>query len=320
MQLVSLVVPCYNEEKTIPLFYAEAAKVIDKIQQNRSVNFEIIFIDDGSKDKSLNEMKILAEHDERVRFVSFSRNFGKEAGIYAGLQYAKGDFVATMDVDLQDPPALLEDMIGILLESDEYDCVATRRSGRKGEPSLRSWFSKKFYSLINRMSKTPVVDGARDFRLMRREMVDSVLELSEYNRFSKGLFSWVGYNIKWIEFENIERAVGKTKWNFWSLFKYAVDGIVGFSTAPLLLSVCVGILFCCAALVGIIIVIARALIFGDPTSGWPSLVCIILLCSGVQLFCTGIVGEYLSKVYMEVKKRPIYIVKETEKGRGKNCD
>ena len=250
----------------------------------------------------------------RGRYVSFSRNFGKEAGIYAGLQAAKGDYVATMDADLQDPPALLPQMLDTLL-TGEYDCAATRRTTRKGEPPLRSWFARKFYQIINKMSDTEIVDGARDFRLMSRRMVDAVLEMSEYNRFSKGIFSWVGFKTKWFAYQNVERVAGQTKWNFWSLFKYSIEGIVGFSTQPLVMAALAGVIFCLAAFVGIIFVVVRALIFGDPTAGWPSMVCIMLLCSGVQLFCLGIVGEYLAKTYLEVKHRPIYITRETEQDR-----
>lgn len=309
--LISLIVPCYNEEEAMPLFYQEACRVAKNMKKSHNADFEIIFVDDGSKDGTLHTARELHRQDDRVRYISFSRNFGKEAGIYAGLQAAKGDYVATLDADLQDPPSLLPDMLDTLL-TGEYDCAATRRTTREGEPPVRSWFAHKFYQIINRMSDTEIVDGARDFRLMSRKMVDAVLSISEYNRFSKGIFSWVGFRTKWFDYKNVERVAGQTKWNFWSLFKYSIEGIVGFSTAPLVMAAGLGVLFCILAFIGIIFVVVRALIFGDPTSGWPSMVCIVLLCSGVQLLCTGIVGEYLAKTYLEVKHRPIYITAETE--------
>ena len=308
--LISLVVPSYNEEEAMPLFYKEAARVAAGMEQSHGAEFEFIFVDDGSKDKTLQVARRLHDQDPRVRYVSFSRNFGKEAAIFAGLKAAQGDYVATLDADLQDPPALLPQMLDALLTGD-YDCAATRRTTRQGEPPVRSWFARKFY----RLSDTEIVDGARDYRLMSRKMVDAVLAMAEYNRFSKGIFSWVGFNTKWFDYENVERVAGKTKWNFWGLFKYSIEGIVGFSTAPLVMAAGAGVVFCLAAFVGILFVVVRALIFGDPTSGWPSMVCIMLLCSGVQLFCLGIVGEYLAKTYLEVKHRPIYIEKETEADR-----
>lgn len=312
--LISLVVPSYNEEEAMPLFYAEADRVAAGLKQSHGADVEIIFVDDGSKDGTLRVARELHDRDPRVRYVSFSRNFGKEAAIYAGLKAAAGDYVATLDADLQDPPALLPQMLDALLTGD-YDCAATRRTTRKGEPPVRSWFARKFYQIINRLGDTEIVDGARDYRLMSRKMVDAVLTMSEYNRFSKGIFSWVGFSTKWFDYENIERVAGQTKWNFWGLFKYSIEGIVGFSTAPLVLAAGAGVVFCVAAFIGILFVVVRALVFGDPTAGWPSTVCIILLCSGVQLFCLGIVGEYLAKTYLEVKHRPIYIEKETEKDR-----
>ena len=312
--LISLIVPSYNEEEAMPLFYKEAARVAAGMEQSHGAEFEFIFVDDGSKDKTLQVARRLHDQDPRVRYVSFSRNFGKEAAIYAGLKAAKGDYVATLDADLQDPPALLPQMLDALLTGD-YDCAATRRTTRQGEPPVRSWFARKFYRIINRLSDTEIVDGARDYRLMSRKMVDAVLAMAEYNRFSKGIFSWVGFSTKWFDYENVERVAGKTKWNFWGLFKYSIEGIVGFSTAPLVMAAGAGVVFCLAAFVGILFVVVRALIFGDPTSGWPSMVCIMLLCSGVQLFCLGIVGEYLAKTYLEVKHRPIYIEKETEADR-----
>ena len=310
MKKISLVVPCYNEEEVIKLFYAE----IQKIKKDfKNVTFEIIFVNDGSKDKTLELMRELSKNDD-VRYVSFSRNFGKEAAMYAGLEASTGDYVAIMDADLQDPPALLKEMYEIL-ESKEYDSVATRRVTRKGEPVIRSFFARLYYKIINKISKTEIVDGARDFRLMTRQMVNSVLSLKEYNRFSKGIFSWVGYRTKWLEYENVERAAGETKWSFWKLFLYSLESIVAFSTVPLSIASVMGILFCFVAFIIIIFIIVRTLMFGDPTSGWPSMVCIMFFIGGVQLLCLGIMGQYLSKTYLEVKKRPIYIVEETEKDR-----
>ena len=308
MKKISLVVPCYNEQEVIKLFYAE----IQKIKKDfKNVEFEIIFVNDGSKDKTLNLMRELSKNDD-VRYVSFSRNFGKEAAMYAGLEASTGDYVAIMDADLQDPPALLKEMYEIL-ESGEYDSVATRRVTRKGEPVIRSFFARLYYKIINKISKTEIVDGARDFRLMTRQMVNSVLSLKEYNRFSKGIFSWVGYRTKWLEYENVERAAGETKWSFWKLFLYSLESIVAFSTVPLSIASVMGILFCFVAFIIIIFIIVRTLMYGDPTSGWPSMVCIMFFIGGVQLLCLGIMGQYLSKTYLEVKKRPIYIVQETEK-------
>ena len=310
MKKISLVVPCYNEEEVIKIFYAE----IQKIKKDfKNVTFEIIFVNDGSKDKTLELMRELSKNDD-VRYVSFSRNFGKEAAMYAGLEASTGDYVAIMDADLQDPPALLKEMYEIL-ESKEYDSVATRRVTRKGEPVIRSFFARLYYKIINKISKTEIVDGARDFRLMTRQMVNSVLSLKEYNRFSKGIFSWVGYRTKWLEYENVERAAGETKWSFWKLFLYSLESIVAFSTVPLSIASVMGILFCFVAFIIIIFVIVRTLMYGDPTSGWPSMVCIMFFIGGVQLLCLGIMGQYLSKTYLEVKKRPIYIVQETEKDR-----
>ncbi len=310
MKKISLVVPCYNEEEVIKIFYAE----IQKIKKDfKNVTFEIIFVNDGSKDKTLELMRELSKNDD-VRYVSFSRNFGKEAAMYAGLEASTGDYIAIMDADLQDPPALLKEMYEIL-ESKEYDSVATRRVTRKGEPVIRSFFARLYYKLINKISKTEIVDGARDFRLMTRQMVNSVLSLKEYNRFSKGIFSWVGYRTKWLEYENVERAAGETKWSFWKLFLYSLESIVAFSTVPLSIASVMGILFCFVAFIIIIFVIVRTLMYGDPTSGWPSMVCIMFFIGGVQLLCLGIMGQYLSKTYLEVKKRPIYIVQETEKDR-----
>lgn len=307
--LISLIVPCYNEEEALPLFYAEAARVAAGMKKSHGADFEIILVDDGSKDGTLRAAKDLHAMDSRVRYLSFSRNFGKEAAIFAGLRAAKGDYAALLDADLQDPPALLPEMLDALL-SGEYDCAATRRTTRKGEPPIRSFFAKMFYRLIHKMSDTEIMDGARDFRLMSRKVVDAVLSLGEYNRFSKGIFGWVGFRTKWIAYENVERAAGQTKWNFWKLFLYSIEGIVGFTTAPLAAAALLGLAFCAAALAMILVIIIRTLAFGDPTSGWPSLVCIILLCSGVQLFCTGVLGEYLAKTYLEVKRRPLYLIRE----------
>ena len=308
MKKISLVVPCYNEEEVINLFYEE----IQKIKKDfNDVNFEIIFVNDGSSDKTLYLMRELSKNDD-VRYVSFSRNFGKEAAMYAGLEASTGDYVAIMVADLPDPPALLKEMYEIL-GSGEYDSVATRRVTRKGEPVIRSFFARLYYKLINKISKTEIVDGARDFRLMTRQMVNSVLSLKEYNRFSKGIFSWVGYRTKWLEYENVERAAGTTKWSFFKLFLYSLESIVAFSTVPLSIASVFGILFCFIAFVIVGFVIVRTLVYGDPTSGWPSMVCIMFFIGGIQLLCTGIIGQYLSKTYLEVKKRPIYIVSETEK-------
>ena len=276
------------------------------------VDFEYIFVNDGSKDKTLDILRDFAKKDKKVRYVSFSRNFGKEAAMLAGLDYSKGDYVTIMDADLQDPPHLLIDMYKGITE-EGFDCVGTRRVTRKGEPVIRSFFARMFYKIINKMSKVEMVDGARDFRLMTRQMVDSILSLKEYNRYSKGLFSFVGYKTKWLEYENVQRVAGSTKWSFWKLLIYAFEGIIAFSTTPLMIAALVGIIFFIVSFIMIIVIIVRTLTFGDPVSGWPSLVCIIFFVSGVQLFCLGIIGAYLSKTYLETKNRPVYIVKETEK-------
>lgn len=309
--LLSIVVPCYNEQEALPYFYKEICRVAEEMKASHGAEFEFIFVDDGSRDNTLAIARELHKKDPRVRYISFSRNFGKEAGILAGLEAAKGDYVAMMDADLQDPPALLPRMLDALLEED-YDCAATRRTNRKGEPPIRSFFARMFYKIINRLSDADIVDGARDYRLMRRRMVDAILALPEYNRFSKGIFGWVGFKTKWLEYVNVERVAGETKWSFWKLFLYSLEGIVAFTTAPLALASLIGIIFCVLAFVMILFIIVRTLLFGDPTSGWPSLVCIIFLCSGVQLFCMGVLGQYLAKTYMEVKHRPVYIVRETE--------
>ena len=307
MKVLSAIVPCYNEEENIVDFYHEFMKN-EAFFREKDVALELFFIDDGSKDGTAAEVKKLAGGNERVHLVSFSRNFGKEAAIYAGLEKARGDYVVFLDADLQDPPSLLPEMYGYVEQG--YDTVATRRVTRKGEPPLRSFFARIFYRLMKKISRTEIMDGARDYRLMTRQVVDAILSMGEYNRFSKGIFGWVGFETKWLEFENIERKKGETKWSFWKLFLYSIDGITAFSTAPLAFAAFMGVLFCLAAFALIIFTIVRKAIFGDPTSGWPSLVCIISLISGVQLFCLGIVGQYLAKTYMEVKRRPIYLVKE----------
>lgn len=307
MKLLSAIVPCYNEEENIADFYQEFIKN-DSFFREKDVELEIWYIDDGSKDNTVSEVKKLIQMDKRVHLLSFSRNFGKEAAIYAGLEKAGGDYVVFLDADLQDPPALLPEMFEYLEQG--YDSVATRRVTRKGEPPIRSFFARMFYRLMKKISKTEIMDGARDYRLMTRKVVDSILSMQEYNRFSKGIFGWVGFETKWLEFENIERKKGETKWSFWKLFLYSIDGITAFSTAPLAFAAFMGVFFCILAFVLIIFTIVRKALFGDPTSGWPSLVCIISLISGVQLFCLGIVGQYLAKTYMEVKRRPIYLVKE----------
>ena len=311
MEKISVVVSCYNEEKALPLFYQEMERVRKQDFENVA-DFEYIFVNDGSKDKTLEIIKQLRSKDNKVRYVSFSRNFGKEAAMLAGLEASTGDYVTLMDADLQDPPAILKQMYNAI-KNEGYDSVGTRRVTRKGEPPIRSFFARMFYKIINKMSDIEMVDGARDYRLMKRKVVDSIISLKEYNRYSKGLFSFVGFDTKWIEYENVERVAGETKWSFWKLFKYALEGITAFSTMPLILSSVLGLLFFVIAFFAIIFIIARTLIYGDPTSGWPSLVCIIVLVSGIQLFCMGVIGQYLSKTYLEVKKRPIYIVKETEK-------
>lgn len=310
MNLLSLVVPCYNEQDAIPLFYKEILKVSKEFGE--SLEFEIVFVDDGSKDSTLQVIRDLNLTDERVKYISFSRNFGKESAMYAGLEKSKGDFVAIMDVDLQDPPELLLGMYKGIVE-EGYDCVATRRVSRKGEPPIRSFFARCFYSLINKISNTEIVDGARDYRLMTRQMVNSILEMKECNRFSKGIFSWVGYNTKWLEYENVERAAGETKWSFWKLLIYSLDGIVAFSTVPLSISSFIGIILCLVAFIFICIIIAKTLIFGEAIQGYPSIMCAMIFIGGIQLLCIGILGQYLSKNYLETKRRPIYITKQESK-------
>lgn len=310
MPKISIVVPCYNEEAALPLFYQEITRVAGEMDD---VDFEFVFIDDGSKDNTLPELRRLAAADSRVRFVSFSRNFGKEAGMLAGLEAATGDFVALMDADLQDPPSLLPELYRAVTE-EGYDCAATRRTTREGEPPIRSFFARMFYRIINKISDADIVDGARDYRLMRRRVVDAILSMREYNRFSKGIFGWVGFKTKWVPFVNVERVAGETKWSFWKLFLYSLEGIVAFSTVPLALASVLGVLLCLAAFVFIVVVLVKTLAFGDPVGGWPSMMCVILFLGGVQLLCIGILGQYLSKTYLEAKRRPVYLVRETEEG------
>ena len=307
MDKVTIVVPCYNEEETLQPFFDA---IIEVSNQMPAVQFEFLFIDDGSRDRTLAKLQELAKRDVRVKYLSFSRNFGKEAGIYAGLRNASGDYVVIMAADLQDPPALLPEMYRAVTE-EGYDCVGSRRVTRKGEPPIRSFCARMFYKLINKMSDAEIVDGARDFQLMNRKVVNAILSMGEYNRFSKGIFGWIGFKKKWMEYENIERVAGETKWSFWKLFLYAVEGIIAFSTAPLVLSSMFGLICCLAAFVMIIMVIIRTLVFGDPTAGWPSLVCIILLLSGIQMLGIGILGQYMARTYLETKHRPIYLIAES---------
>ena len=307
MDKISVAVPCYNEEPALEPFFAAVSAVAEQMPE---VAFEFLFIDDGSRDRTLEKMQELAQRDSRVKYISFSRNFGKEAGIYAGLENATGDYVVVMDADLQDPPALLPEMYRAVTQ-EGCDCVGSRRVTRKGEPPIRSLFARLFYKLINRMSNAEIVDGARDFQMMSRQVVEAILSMGEYNRFSKGIFGWIGFKKKWLEYENIERVAGETKWSFWKLFLYAIEGIVAFSTTPLVISSVFGLICCVLALVMILVIIARTLIFGDPTSGWPSLVCIMLLLSGIQMLGIGIVGQYLAKTYLETKRRPIYLIGQT---------
>ena len=306
--IISIVVPCHNEEEMVPIFHKEITAVSEQLPD---AVFEMIFVNDGSKDATLAELKRVASLDERVHYLSFSRNFGKEAAMVAGLRHATGNYVAVMDADLQDPPALLVEMVA-LIRTGEYDCIGTKRVDRKGEPPIRSFFARQFYHLINRISDTEIVDGARDFRLMTRQMVDAVLEMTEYNRFSKGIFSWVGFETKYLSYENQERVAGKTTWSFWSLFKYSLDGIVAFSEAPLAIAAFTGFLSFAGAILAALILTVRTLVFGNATSGWTSLIVIILGMGGLQLLCLGILGKYLGKTFMETKRRPLYILKETD--------
>lgn len=307
-KVISIVVPCYNEEAVLGAWYDEMTRVAAEMKE---VDFEFVLVDDGSSDGTLTEIEKLVRKDSRVRFVSFSRNFGKEAALLAGLEYAKGDYIATMDADLQDPPKLLPEMYKYI-ESGEYDCVGTRRVNRDGEPPIRSFFARIFYKLINRMSKIEMVDGARDYRLMTRQMVNAIISMREYNRYSKGLFSFVGFRTKWIEFKHVDRAAGETHWSFWKLFVYALEGICAFSTVPLVIAAVLGLLFCFVAFVMIVVIIVKTLAFGDPVSGWPSMICVVLMVGGLQMLALGVIGQYLAKTYLETKQRPVYIVRVTD--------
>lgn len=311
-QTLSVVVPCFNEEESLPLFLKVLSSVAKKMEGEHSLAFEVILVDDGSTDRTLDVMKEQTNaHDPlAIKWISFSRNFGKEAGLLAGLQHATGDYVATMDADMQDPPSLLPQMFEIL-QTEDYDNVATRRTTRQGEPPIRSFFARMFYRLVNRISKTEIVDGARDFRLMRRSMVDAILSMPEYNRFSKGIFGWVGFKTKWLPYVNVNRVAGETKWSFFSLLLYSIDGIVAFSTVPLSIASVMGTIFCIIAFIALIFIFFRALLFGDAVQGWPSLACIIIFIGGIQLLCLGIMGQYLAKTYLETKHRPLYIVRES---------
>ena len=313
MKLVSVVVPCYNEEEVLPMFYEEITKVTDGMTKDHpELTFEFLFINDGSKDKTLDIFHSLADKDKRVRYISFSRNFGKESGMYAGLKNSRGDYVVVMDADLQHPPAFLPQMYEYVKDG-EYDCATTRRTSRKGESKVRSWFSMKFYKIMNAISQTEIVDGAQDFRFMTRQMVDAILDMSEYNRFSKGIFSWVGFKVKYMPYENVERPAGTTSWSFWGLFKYSLEGIMAFSTAPLAIASFLGIISCIVAFILIIFTIIKAVAgIGNAPSGYMTIICVVFLFSGLQLLCTGVLGLYLAKTYLETKKRPIYITGETD--------
>lgn len=304
--MISLIVPCYNEQEALPIFYKEVSGVVTELK----MDYEILFINDGSKDNTLAILKELAAEDSNVSYISFSRNFGKEAAMYAGFCNAHGDYIAVMDADMQDPPSLLPKMMEIL-KSGEYDSVATRRVTRKGEPVIRSWFARRFYRLINRISDADIVDGARDFRLMNKSMVEAIVEMGERNRFSKGIFGWIGFRTYWLPYENVSRVAGETKWNFWKLFKYAIDGVINFSQAPLSFASWFGMFMTVISFVFILFIVIRKLLFGDPVEGWASTICIMTFIGGVQLFCMGIMGQYIAKTYMEVKKRPHYIVSES---------
>ena len=305
---ISLIVPCFNEQEALPLFYDEVTRVLNTMQ----CAYELLFVNDGSRDETLTILKGFAEKDEHVTYLSLSRNFGKEAAMYAGFCNASGDYVAVMDADMQDPPALLPEMVKIL-ETGDYDSVATRRVNREGEPPIRSWFARKFYKLINRISDADIVDGARDFRLMKREMVDAIVAMSEYNRFSKGIFGWIGFKTYWLPYQNVERVAGETKWNFWKLLKYAFDGIINFSEVPLSIASWSGIGMAFVASIMLVVIIVRRLCFGDPVAGWASTMCVIVFIGAIQLFCIGIMGQYLAKTYNETKKRPHYIISESNK-------
>lgn len=308
MKKISIIIPCYNEQEAVPLFYTESMRVLKEL----NYEYELIFVNDGSKDQTLAAIKDLCAADPHVVYLSFSRNFGKESAMLAGFHAASGDFVTIMDADLQDPPSLLPQMLKIL-EEGEYDSVATRRFSRDGEPMIRSWFARKFYQLINRISDADIVDGARDFRLMKKEMVRAILSMNEYNRFSKGIFGWIGFRTYWLSYQNVERAAGTTKWNFWKLFKYAIDGIINFSQTPLSIASWFGISMTFFSFAALMVIIIRRLVFGDPVVGWASTVCIMIFIGGLQLFCLGIIGQYIAKIYMEAKHRPHYIISESNK-------
>ena len=308
---ISIIVPCYNEEEALPIFYKEINRVSKEM---KSVDFEFLFVNDGSRDKTLDILRDLSKKDKRVRFISFSRNFGKEAGMYAGLENATGDYVAIMDADMQDPPEMVKTMYDSI-QNEGYDCVALYTKNHKDYSFIRKFFTKCWYKLIGMISSTPQVPGARDFRLMKRKMVDAIISMGEYNRYSKGIFSFVGFNTKWIDYTAPGRVAGVTKWSFWKLFKYALEGILAFSTTPLILAALVGLIFCLIAFAVIIFIIVKTIVWGDPVSGWPSLACIVIFVGGLQLFFFGIMGMYMSKLYLEVKKRPIYIISETENGK-----
>lgn len=312
MSLISIIVPCYNEEAVLPLFYDEIQKIMQQMKEEHShLTFELLFIDDGSKDKTLSILREMALKDNRVRYISFSRNFGKEAGMFAGLENAKGDYCVVMDADLQHPPAFLPKMYNYVKDG-EFDCATTRRVSRKGESKIRSAFARSFYKIMNKISQTEIVDGAQDFRFMTRQMVDSILSMKEYNRFSKGIFSWVGFKTQYIEYENVERAAGTTAWSFWGLFRYSLEGIFAFSTAPLALASLLGIISCLVAFIMCIVIIIKTLAFGEPVAGFPTIMCVMFFLGGLNLFCTGILGQYLSKTYLESKQRPIYLMRENE--------
>lgn len=311
---ISVIVPCYNEEKALPFFLEEVLAIANDMAEKKSVLFEALFIDDGSKDGTLKVLKKAAQEDNRIRYISFSRNFGKESAMYAGFKNVDGDYVAVMDADMQDPPSLLPEMYDAL-QMGMYDSVATRRISRKGEPPIRSFFARCFYKLINRISDSDIVDGARDFRLMKRQMVDAILSMGEYNRFSKGIFGWVGFRTKWLAYENVERVAGETKWSFWKLFKYSLLGIVAFSTVPLAIASFVGALLFVIAAIGLVIIVVKTLVWGDPVAGFPMLACLLLIIGGSVQLSLGIIGQYLAKTYMESKKRPLYIIAETSEGR-----
>lgn len=308
VEQISIIVPCYNEQEALPYFSKEIIRIADQLP---AYEFQIVFVNDGSKDKTLELLISYEKSDPRIHYISFSRNFGKEAAMYAGFRYATGDYVAVMDADMQDPPALLPDMLQII-KSGEYDSVATRRENRDGEPPIRSFFARKFYKIINKISDADVVDGARDFRLMNRKMVDAICSMGEYNRFSKGIFGWVGFRTYWLPYKNVERVAGETKWSFWKLFKYAMDGIINFSQVPLSIASWFGVIMTGISAIMFILLVAKKLFIGDPVDGWTSLICVIILIGGIQLFCLGIMGQYIAKTYMESKKRPHYIVAETD--------